>query len=89
MYANRSMHPLPDAVICDLNLNGESGVEFVSWLTSSVDFRRLPVIILTGSTSEADISAARERGAVFVLIKPRRLEELRAMLKDMASKLCS
>jgi two-component system, response regulator len=89
MYANRETHPFPNAVICDLNLKGESGVEFVAWLTASVDFRDLPVIILTGSTSEKDISAAKERGAASVLIKPARFEELRAMLKDMAAKLCS
>ena len=89
MYANRSAHPFPNAVICDLNLKGESGVEFVVWLTGSAEFSKLPVIILTGSTSEADISAARERGAVSVLKKPARFEELRSMLTDMASKLCS
>ena len=88
MYANRLTHPFHNAVICDLNLNGESGVEFVAWLGNSVDFRILPVIILTGSTSEADISAARERGAASILKKPARFEELRAMLTDMAGKLC-
>jgi len=89
MYANRSMYPFPNAVICDLNLRGESGVEFVAWLKGSADFSNLPVIILTGSASDADISAARERGALSVLRKPARLEELRSMLTDMASKLCS
>jgi CheY-like chemotaxis protein len=76
MYADRLMHPFPNAVICDLNLGSESGVEFVAWLKRSPDFRNLPVIILTGSTSEDDISAAKERGAVSVLKKPERFEEL-------------
>lgn len=89
MYANRATHPFPNAVICDLNLRGESGVEFVAWLRDSGDFRNLPVIILTGSTSEAEISAARDRGAVSVLQKPPRFEELRSMLTDLASKLCA
>jgi CheY-like chemotaxis protein len=83
MYSDRSMHPFPNAVICELNLEGESGVEFVIWLTASADFRRLPVVILTGSTSQADILAARERGAVSILTKPARFEELRAMLMDL------
>ena len=89
MYADRSTHPFPNAVICDLNLQGESGVEFVAWLRASAPFSALPVIILTGSTSEADISAARERGAISILKKPARFEDLRSMLTDMASKLCS
>jgi DNA-binding response OmpR family regulator len=88
MYSNRSMHPFPNAVICDLNLGGESGVEFVVWLKDSTDYAKLPVIILTGSSSEVDISAARKRGAVSVLKKPAQFEDLRSMLRDMASKLC-
>jgi CheY-like chemotaxis protein len=89
MYANRSIHPFPNAVICDLNLGGESGVEFVDWLMCSVDFKTMPVVILTGSTCEADLAAAKNRGAVSVLKKPARFEELRPMLKDLAGKLCS
>jgi CheY-like chemotaxis protein len=89
MYAERSIHPFPKAVICDLNLGGESGVAFVEWLTRSAELRNLPIIILTGSTSEEDISAAQKRGAAAVLKKPSRVENLRAMLNDLASKLCS
>ncbi|HUS12067.1 MAG TPA: response regulator [Pyrinomonadaceae bacterium] len=89
MYANRSTHPFPRAVICDLNVGGESGFEFVAWLKTTADFTELPVIILTGSTSEQDISAAQRRGAIAVLKKPARIEDLRSMLSDMASKLCA
>ena len=88
MYADRMKHPFPNAVICDLNLQGESGVEFVAWLESSSEFKKMPIIILTGSTSERDISAARRGGVVSVLRKPARLEDLRSMLTDTGSKLC-
>jgi DNA-binding response OmpR family regulator len=88
MYADRSRHPFPSAVICDLNLYGESGVEFVAWLKDSAEFSRMPVFILTGSTSERDISAAKMRGAVSVSMKPARFEDLRLMVSDMASTLC-
>lgn len=89
MYADRSTHPFPRAVICDLNLGGESGFEFVAWLKTTADFTQLPVIVLTGSTREDDISAAKNRGALAVLKKPGRIEDLRSMLSDMASKLCT
>ena len=88
MYADRVKHPLPNAVICDLNLSGESGVEFVAWLESSSDFKQMPVVILTGSTSESEISAARKGPVILVLRKPARFEELKSMLTDTASKLC-
>jgi CheY-like chemotaxis protein len=89
MYADRARHPFPNAVICDLNVDGESGLEFVAWLESSSDFHKMPVVILTGSTSERDISAARRGGVISVLRKPARFEDLRLMLTDTASKLCS
>ena len=89
MYTDRATFPFPNAVICDLNLGGESGVEFVEWLTRSADLQNLPVIILTGSTSEEEISAAQTRGAVAVLKKPARIEDLRSMLSDLANKLCT
>lgn len=88
MYADRIKHPFPNAVICDLNLHGESGVEFVAWLESSRDFNKMPIIILTGSASERDISAARRGGVLSVLRKSARLEDLRALLADTAKKLC-
>jgi DNA-binding response OmpR family regulator len=89
MYSDRTKYPFPNAVICDLNLCGESGVEFAAWLKSSSNFEKMPIVILTGSSSEDDITAARRRGAISVLRKPARFEELRAMLADTASKLCS
>lgn len=88
MYADRLKHPFPRAVICDLNAGGESGVDFIEWLKGT-DFRNLPVIILTGSTSKKDIFAAERRGAMAVLKKPGGIEDLRSMLTDLASKLCA
>jgi CheY-like chemotaxis protein len=89
MYADRAKYPFPNAVICDLNLQGESGMEFVAWLDNSPTFKKMPVIILTGSNSERDIAAARKGGVISVLRKPARFEDLRLMLTDTASKLCS
>jgi CheY-like chemotaxis protein len=89
MYADRTTHPFPNAVICDLNLQGESGAEFVAWLETSRDFQKMPIVILTGSTSERDISEARKGAVISVLRKPARFEDLRSMLTDAASKLCS
>jgi CheY-like chemotaxis protein len=89
MYGDRNRHPFPNAVICDLNLPGESGVDFIAWLEQSSDFKKMPVVVLTGSNSEHDISAARRASVVDVFKKPARFEDLRSMLADIASKLCS
>jgi CheY-like chemotaxis protein len=89
MYGDRAKHPFPNAVICDLNLPGECGSQFVAWLERSRDFKKMPVVVLTGSTLKSDISAARRGSVIAVYGKPARFEELRSMLADIASKLCS
>src|SRR5258706_1396640 len=89
MYADRERYPFPNAVICDLRLGGESGVEFVAWLKSTPNFMSLPIIILSSSPTPKDLIAAKSLGAVDVLQKPARFEDLRAMLADMAGKLCT
>jgi CheY-like chemotaxis protein len=89
MYADRVKYPFPNVVICDLNLGGESGLEFIDWLERSREFKKMPVVIVTGSTSEKDISAARRGSVIAVFKKPARFEELRPMLADIAGKLCS
>src|SRR5688500_15357999 len=70
MYQDRRKFPFPNAVICDLRLGGESGVEFVAWLKGMPEFCNIPIIVLTSSTSDQELIAAKERGAADVLSKP-------------------
>jgi two-component system chemotaxis response regulator CheY len=87
MYRNRELYPFPNAVICDNQLGGESGVEFVKWLKSTPEFQNLPVIVLS-SVSDTQFLTAKKLGAVDVFRKPDRFEELQRMLADLAAKLC-
>jgi DNA-binding response OmpR family regulator len=89
MYQNRELYPFPNAVICDLRLGDESGMQFLSWLKSKSEFPNLPVIILSGAASAKDTVAAKNLGVVDVLRKPARFEDLQIMLTDLAAKLCT
>jgi CheY-like chemotaxis protein len=88
MYQNRDNFPFPNAVISDLHLGFESGVEFVKWMKSNAPFASMPVIILTGTANAPDCEEARQAGAVDILKKPARYEDLKMMLHDLAAKLC-
>lgn len=88
LYANRRRFPFPNAVICDLHIGYESGVDFLKWVKQREEFRAMPVIILTGTASLAECAMAHELGALEVLRKPSDFDDLQTMLADLAAKLC-
>ncbi len=67
-----------DAVVLDVATEHGQGWEF---LREAVEFRGLPVIVLSGHAREEDISAAFNLGAADFLAKPYRTAELLARLK--------
>jgi CheY-like chemotaxis protein len=87
MYRNREQYPFPNAVICDNQLGGESGVEFVKWLKNTPEFHKLPIVVLS-SVSETQFLTAKKLAVVEVFRKPDRFEELQRLLADLAAKLC-
>ena len=74
----------PCLVLLDLNLPRKSGMEVLRWIRNDPNWRLLIVIVLTSSTSDADLSNAYSLGANSYLIKPSnatKLEELGQYLK--------
>lgn len=61
---------LPDLIVSDLNLPRMSGLEFLEAVKSKPGLRRIPVLVLSSSTREADIAAAYDRHASGYLAKP-------------------
>jgi CheY-like chemotaxis protein len=88
MYQNRQVFPFPNAVICDMHLGTESGLDFLKWVKASKEFQSMPVVILTGNSTTRECVLAKESGALEILYKPAKYETLRTMLQDMAAKLC-
>ena len=71
---------LPAIVLLDLNLPGRGGLEILAQIKSDPALRRIPVVVLTTSKSQAEIDRCYEAGAAAVLNKPLRLREYREML---------
>lgn len=61
---------LPDLIFLDLNLPNKRGEDLLSELNDDPEVRRIPVIILSSSTNDADINTAYTRGANAYLVKP-------------------
>lgn len=71
-YANA---PRPDLILLDLNLPRKTGHEVLAEAKTDENLRRIPVIILTTSTSEEDIIRTYNLHANCYITKPMDLEQ--------------
>ncbi len=72
---------LPDVLVLDWMLPGESGVEFARRLRSNERTRDLPILMLTARAMEQDKISGLEAGADDYLTKPFSPKELAARIK--------
>ena len=62
--------PTPDLIILDLDLPGIDGWEVLSEVKEDPQLRRIPVIILTGSANETDVTRSYDLHANGYITKP-------------------
>lgn len=70
----------PDLVLLDIRMPGLSGFDVLERIKSDQRLRRVPVVMLTSSDLQADITRAYELGASGYISKPSYLHDLRAVL---------
>lgn len=80
-----SIAALPDLVLLDLNLAGFDGFELLTAVKSDEALCRIPVVVLSTSSRDADIYGAYDRGANAYVTKPARLEGWDAVVEQIAS----
>ncbi len=88
MYADREQFPFPDLFVTDLRLGEESGIKFLAWVRDFEGARNLPVVVLSGAATPADILAVQRLRAMRVLIKPANVLALQEMLILASRELC-
>jgi CheY-like chemotaxis protein len=88
-FADRSKYPFPYAIISDLHMPVENGLDFLRWMGADARFKQLPVIILTGSSAPDNVKEAYDLGAAKVLTKPPNLPGLSAMINQLAEEWCT
>ena len=74
---------LPAAVLLDLKLGGEHGLQFLRRLREDARLSRLPVVVLTTSDDPRDIDACYRCGANGYTVKPDRFDDLAALIGDL------
>jgi CheY-like chemotaxis protein len=78
---------LPCLIILDINMPGMNGREALIRIRQSEDFKEIPVVLFTTSSSELDRAFARKWGAEFIT-KPLVYSELEELAKRFVM-LCS
>jgi len=75
---------LPDLILLDIKLPRLSGMELLERLKSDLEFRRIPVVMLTGSLVSEHIQKSYDLGAVSYLLKPISEDELLMILSCLS-----
>jgi len=72
-----------DLILLDIGLPGESGFSLLEKIRADPAFRRIPVIMSTGSAHEVDRRYARLLGVVGYMLKPLAPEALRDVMERL------
>ena len=70
----------PHLILLDLNLPRKSGHELLAEIKTDPELKRIPVIILTTSTSDLDVKTSYALGANSFITKPVDLDHLYAIV---------
>lgn len=67
---------MPDLILLDLNMPRVDGYEALKLIKSDERLRRIPIVVLSTSDSEADIQQTYDEGVNSFITKPAGFEEL-------------
>ncbi len=67
--------PRPDLILLDLNLPRMNGREVLAAIKQDADLKRIPVVVLTTSQDEADITESYRQFASSYIVKPVSMEK--------------
>ncbi|MEO6550050.1 MAG: response regulator [Ferruginibacter sp.] len=72
----------PDIILLDLNLPKKNGLEVLTEIKGSEEFKKIPVIMLTTSSSEMDIAESYKRNVNCFITKPLDAESFLKVVRD-------
>jgi chemotaxis family two-component system response regulator Rcp1 len=75
--------PRPVLILLDLNLPKMDGREVLAEVKDDVDLKTIPIVILTTSDAESDITRSYQLHANCYLTKPVRLEEFDSLVRSV------
>ncbi len=84
-YEGRDVSQLPKVILLDLKLPKINGIEVLRELRADERMKCIPVVILTSSREERDISEAYHLGANSYVVKPMNFQSYLDVIGNMGS----
>jgi CheY-like chemotaxis protein len=84
-FSGSSTNGDTDLVLLDLNLPIVSGFEVLEFLKSDPQLRKLPVVVLSGSSSQHEIERCYAAGANSYFCKPTGIEQVFNMAAELVT----
>ena len=75
--------PRPDLILLDLNLPGKDGRQLLSELKSDESLRRIPVIVLTTSTADSDVTTCYDLHCNCYITKPVDFDHFERVVREI------
>jgi len=82
-YSDPEASPRPHIVLLDLRLPRVDGLVVLHKIKENPDLKSIPVIVLTTSEAERDVSRAYEHYVNSYLVKPVGFEEFSKLMNDL------
>lgn len=83
-YADRKP-VLPDLLLLDINMPLMDGFALLKILKADQRLKKIPVVMLTSSSSREDVSRSYECGAASYLTKPESLDGFKDLMRDFGN----
>jgi CheY-like chemotaxis protein len=85
-FTNRSAYPFPDLVLLDLRMPVMGGIEVLAAVKDRIEFRQLPIVVLSSIDDRAIIKKVLKLGAKDFLLKPLTMLERIDMVRGLCSR---
>jgi len=82
-YSEPLLSPRPELILLDLRLPKVDGLEVLKIIKTDTTLMRIPVVIMTTSSAEKDITQAYDNYANSYLVKPLDLQQFMPMLESI------
>ena len=82
-YADPVKYPQPHVILLDIRMPKVSGLEVLKELKASEELRHIPVIILTTSDAEQDVSTAYHNYVNSYLVKPVEFDKFMQLMEEL------
>ena len=75
----------PDIILLDLKMPRMDGLQFLSIVKKDINFKRIPVIMMTSSSEETDLVNSYDLGVNSYIVKPVDFNSLIEIIKQIGT----